>query len=233
MLSTAAAAAVHNLSPDHMDRYRALEEYAPAKARNYRGDGVMVINADDALVAAMAERGRRVKRFGLSAPTGDDYGVVERTGQLWLARGPRLLMNAAELRIKGMHNIANALASLSLGEAVGLEMDSMLAPLRRFPGLPHRTQWAATRDGVTWYNDAKASNVGATLAALQGMPGKVLLIAGGLGKGQDFTPLKEVAAAKARAVVLMGRDAPLIERALADAVPVIHVTSKEEAVKRV
>src|SRR3569833_388054 len=228
----AGAAAVLYISLDHMDRYRFLEDFDAAMARIYRVDGVMVINADDALVAAMAERGRRVKRFGLSAPTGDDYGVVERTGQLWLARGTRLLMNAAELRIKGMHNIANALASLSLGEAVGLEMDSMLATLRRFPGLPHRTQWVATRDGVTWYNDSKATNVGATLAALQGMPGKVVLIAGGLGKGQDFTPLKEVAAAKARAVVLMGRDAPLIERALADAVPVIHVTSMEEAVQR-
>ena len=227
----AAAAAVLNISPDHMDRYRDIEEYAAAKARIYRGNGVMVLNADDPLVVAMSIRGRRSRRYTLNAPDGDDYGVVERAGQRWLARGPRLLMNAAELRIKGMHNIANALAALALGEAVGLDIDGMLATLRRYAGLPHRTQWVATRDGVTWYNDSKGTNVGATLAALQGMPGKVVLIAGGLGKGQDFTPLRDAAAAKARAVVLMGRDAPLIERALADAVPVEHVTSMDEAVR--
>ncbi|MEK7323335.1 MAG: UDP-N-acetylmuramoyl-L-alanine--D-glutamate ligase [Pseudomonadota bacterium] len=228
----AAAATVLNLSPDHMDRYRDMDEYAAAKARIYRGDGVMVINADDPLVAAMAQRGRRITRFSLSAPAGEDFGVVERAGQAWLARGATLLMSAAELRIKGAHNIANALAALALGAAVDLPMDGMLATLRRFAGLPHRTQWVATRDGVTWYNDSKGTNVGATLAALQGMPGKVVLIAGGLGKGQDFSLLKDAAAAKARAVVLLGRDAPLIEQALAGVVPVVNAASMEEAVLR-
>ncbi len=226
----AAAATVLNLSPDHMDRYRDMNEYAAAKARIYRGDGVMVINADDPLVTAMAQRGRRITRFGLGAPAGEDFGVVERAGQAWLAQGANLLMNAAELRIKGAHNIANALAALALGAAVGLPMDSMLGTLRRFAGLPHRTQWVATRDGVTWYNDSKGTNVGATVAALQGMPGKVVLIAGGLGKGQDFSLLRDAVAAKARAVVLLGRDAPLIERALAGVTPVVNVASMEDAV---
>jgi len=228
----AAAAVVLNITPDHMDRYRSLDDYAAAKARIYHGDGVMVINADDPQVAAMAQRGRRISRFGLTAPTGDDFGVVERAGQPWLAQGQRVLMSAAELRIKGMHNIANALAALALGSAVGLPMEGMLATLRRFAGLPHRTQWVATRAGVTWYNDSKGTNIGATLAALQGMPGKVVLIAGGIGKGQDFAPLKEAAAAKARAVVLIGRDAPLIERALQNVVPVVRAASMEEAVQR-
>lgn len=228
----AAAATVLNLSPDHMDRYRDMDGYAAAKARIYRGDGVMVINADDPRVVAMAQRGRRITRFGLGAPAGDDFGVVERAGQPWLAQGATVLMSAAELRIKGAHNIANALAALALGTAVGLPMDGMLATLRRFAGLPHRTQWVATRDGVTWYNDSKGTNVGATVAALQGMPGKVVLIAGGLGKGQDFSLLKDAVAAKARAVVLLGRDAPLIERALEGVVPVVNVASMEEAVSQ-
>lgn len=227
-----AAAAVLNITPDHMDRYRDIKEYAGAKARIYHGTGVAVINADDPLVSAMAPRGRRISRFGLSAPVSEqDFGVVERAGQPWLACGSKVLMSAAELRIKGMHNIANALAALALGSAVGLPMDTMLSTLRRFAGLPHRTQWVATRGGVSWYNDSKGTNVGATLAALQGMPGRVVLIAGGLGKGQDFSPLKEAAVAKARAVVLMGRDAPLIERALQGAVPVVRVAGMDEAVQ--
>ncbi len=228
----AAAAAVLNLSSDHMDRYRDMTEYAAAKARIYRGDGVMVVNQDDPVVMAMAERGRRLVRFGLGAPAAGDFGVVERAGLPWLAKGEHVLMSAAELRIKGQHNIANALAALALGEAVGAPMDGMLATLRRFAGLPHRTQWVATSGGVTWYNDSKGTNVGATLAALQGMPGKVVLIAGGQGKGQDFTPLKDAAAAKARAVILLGRDAALIERALAGVVPVVLVAEMDEAVVR-
>src|SRR3569623_2794024 len=140
--------------------------------------------------------------------------------------------SAAVLRSKGLHNIANALAALALGSAVGLPMEGRLATLRRFAGLPHRTQWVATRAGGTWYNDSKGTNGGATLAALQGMPGKGVLIAGGIGKGQDFTPLKEAAAAKARAVVLIGRDAPLIERALQNVVPVERAASMADAVQR-
>lgn len=228
----AAAATVLNISADHMDRYRDLDEYAAAKARIYRGNGVMVINADDPYVAAMAQPGRRIVRFGLRAPAAaGDFGVVERAGQPWLAHGASVLMSAAELRIKGMHNIANALAALALGEAAGLPLDAMLATLRRYAGLPHRTEWVATRDGVTWYNDSKGTNVGATLAALQGMPGKVVLIAGGIGKGQDFSPLKDAAAAKARAVVLIGRDAALIERALDGVVAVAHAANMDEAVQ--
>jgi UDP-N-acetylmuramoylalanine--D-glutamate ligase len=168
----------------------------------------------------------------LREPGPGDFGVRNRDGQPYLAKGAEILLPAAELHIKGMHNSANALAALALGEAAGVPMTSMLATLRRFAGLPHRTQWVASRNGVSWYNDSKGTNVGATLAALQGMPGKVILIAGGLGKGQDFTPLKAAAAAKARAVVLMGQDAPLIERALAGVVPVVQVRDMDEAVER-
>jgi len=228
----AAAAVVLNISPDHMDRYHDVHDYAAAKQRIYRGTGTMVINGDDPLVAAMLEPGRKVVRFGLSVPAQGDFGLRQRDGEAYLAKGAETLLAAAELRIKGSHNIANALAALALGDALAVPMASMLDTLRRFAGLPHRTQWVASRNGVDWYNDSKGTNVGATLAALQGMPGKVVLIAGGLGKGQDFTPLKAAVAAKARAVVLMGRDAALIERAVAGAVPVVRVKDMDEAVER-
>lgn len=228
----AAAAVVLNISPDHMDRYCDVSDYAAAKRRIYHGDGVMVINRDDPRVVAMIEPGRRVVSFGLNAPAQEDFGVRDCDGAVYLAKGDESLLAAAELRIKGGHNIANALAALALGEAVGIPMAGMLASLRRFPGLPHRTQWVASRDGVDWYNDSKGTNVGATLAALQGMPGKVVLIAGGLGKGQDFTPLRAAVAAKARAVVLLGRDAAQIAHALEGVVPVIHVNDMDEAVEQ-
>ncbi len=227
----AAAAVVLNLSSDHMDRYRDMEEYAAAKQRIYRGDGVMVLNADDALVMAMQQARRRCVCFGLEAHSEGDYGLITRNGQAWLARGADVLMALSELRIKGLHNAANALACLALGEAVGLPMSTMLDALRLFTGLAHRTQWVAERDGVTWYDDSKGTNVGATLAALHGMPGKVVLIAGGLGKGQDFTPLRAAAQAKSRAVVLLGKDAASIEAALAGVVEVRRAETMEEAVR--
>jgi UDP-N-acetylmuramoylalanine--D-glutamate ligase len=226
----AVAAVVLNISPDHLDRYGDVDAYAAAKQRIYHGDGVMVINADDPVVAGMVEAGRKVVRFGLDIPGKGDFGVRQRDGELCLAKGAEILLSAAELRVKGGHNIANALAALALGDAVNLPMADMLATLRRFAGLPHRTQWVANINDVDWYDDSKGTNVGATLAALQGMPGKVVLIAGGLAKGQDFTPLRAAVAAKARAVVVLGRDAALIERAVAEAVPVLNAADMEHAV---
>jgi len=191
-----------------------------------------VINGDDPLVSDMLEARRKVVRFGLTAPGPGDFGVRGHETDEYLAQGVELLMPVSKLRITGGHNIANALASLALGDAVGLPMASMLATLRGFPGLPHRTQWVANFDGVNWYNDSKGTNVGATLAALRSMPGRVVLIAGGLGKGQDFTPLQAMVAAAARAVVLLGQDAPLIERALGGVAPVVRVKDMDEAVAR-
>ncbi|MDE2089008.1 MAG: UDP-N-acetylmuramoyl-L-alanine--D-glutamate ligase [Gammaproteobacteria bacterium] len=226
----AKSAAVLNVSPDHMDRYRDVQEYAAAKARVYRGDGCRVVNADDPRVLAMVVPGRRVLRFTLEAPRADDFGLLARGGEAWLAHGGEAWLAERELRVSGRHNTANALAALALGHSVGLEREPMLQTLREFQGLPHRTQWVAERDGVRWYNDSKGTNVGATLAALQGMPGKLVLIAGGDGKGADFTPLRAACAAKARAVVLIGRDAPLIEAALAGVVPVMRAAGMDQAV---
>jgi len=228
----AIAAAVLNVSADHMDRYRDLAEYAAAKQRIYHGDGVMVINADDPLVAAMAEPGRRMLRFGLGEPETGDFGLRSQGDAIWLAQGDEALMPAHELRLVGQHNLANALAALALGSAVGIPNAAMVQALRRFSGLAHRMQWVAERDGVRWYNDSKGTNVGATLAALRGMAGPVILIAGGDGKGADFAPLRAVVADKARAVVLMGRDAGIVEAALAGAVPAVRAADMDDAVHK-
>ena len=220
----ARAAAILNISEDHMDRYDDLESYVAAKARIYQGDGVMVVNADDPhvmLLASALGAGRQIVHFQLSAPAAGDYGVCEHNGEAWLCHDEEVLLPVTKLGISGWHNVANALAALALGAAVGLPYEAMCQALRSFTGLPHRSQRVAERDGVVWYNDSKGTNVGATLAAIRGMPGeRVVLIAGGLGKGQDFTPLRAALAERGRAAVLIGRDAPLIEAALEGAVPV-------------
>lgn len=223
------AAVVLNLSADHLDRHRDLERYAAIKARIYRGAEHCVINRDDprALVAA-GDRG--AISFGLDRPARGHYGLCTRSGEIGLARGAQWLLAGRELRVSGRHNLANALAALALGEAAGLDLAPMLEALRDFAGLAHRTQWVAEHGGVRWYNDSKGTNVGATLAALEGLPGPVVLIAGGVAKGADFTVLRAVVARKARAVVLMGRDARLIAEQLQGAVPLVFARDMGEAV---
>jgi UDP-N-acetylmuramoylalanine--D-glutamate ligase len=225
------AAAVLNLTPDHMDRYGSMDAYASAKARIFRGHGAMVLNADDALVARMATPGRRVLRFTLGAPAGDEeYGVVQRADGEWLARGTRPLMPAAEVPLAGRHNLANTLAAMALAQTMGVSDDDCRTAVRNFKGLRHRTELVAERDGVRWYDDSKGTNVGATIAALNGMSTPVVLIAGGDGKGQDFSELRTAVVGHARAVVLIGRDAPQIERALGSVVPVRHAPDMRAAV---
>ncbi len=228
----ARAAAVLNVTPDHLDRYRDLEEYAAAKARIFAGDGTQVLNADDPLVMRMACAGRRVVHFGLGPPVGPaDFGIVERDGEPWLANGSHAIMPARDVPVPGRHNIANVLAAMALARTVDVPLDACRAAAQKFRGLPHRTELVAERDGVRWINDSKGTNVGATLAALSGMTAPVVLIAGGDGKGADFGELKEAVAGHARAVVLIGADAPLIEAALQGAVPVRHAKDLRGAVQ--
>lgn len=226
------AAAVLNISEDHLDRHGDINQYAAIKSRIYHGDGVMVINAEDPIVSAMAEPDRHVVRFGLQAPEASgDFGLIEQEDGLWLAQGETPLMAASEMRMPGRHNLANALAALALGEACLIPSTAMLKALREFPGLPHRCQWVAEIDDVNYYEDSKGTNVGATLAALEGLPGeKVVLIAGGQGKGQDFSPLYNVVAHRARAVVLFGEDASLIRQALEGATAISFASDMTEAV---
>ena len=226
------AAVVLNLSEDHLDRHGTMAHYAELKERIYRGDGVMLINLDDPWVAAMADTGRVVWRYGLATPCDEHvYGIRQHQGEDWLARGHTLLMAARDLRIPGQHNLSNALAALALGEACGLPLKARLQALREFPGLSHRCQWVMERNGVRYYNDSKGTNVGATLAAIDGMPGEqVVLIAGGQGKGQDFGPLAGMMASRGRAAILLGEDAARLAHTLEPACTVHHAASMVEAV---
>jgi UDP-N-acetylmuramoylalanine--D-glutamate ligase len=232
-----AAATVLNVTEDHLDRYRSIGEYAAAKARIFAGDGIQILNRDDARSLAMAQPDRTVVSFGLNAAQRQgDWGLVERGGAPWLARGSEAVLAIAEMKLAGLHNAANALASLALCRALDLPLVPLVAALREFQGLPHRVELVGEAAGVRWYNDSKGTNVGSTVAALAGLArggSKAVLIAGGEGKGQDFTPLKDAVARSARSLVLIGRDAPLIEAAIAGAgVPVLHVSSMDEAVSR-
>lgn len=224
------AATVVNLSPDHMDRYKGMEDYAAAKARIFRHCRTAVLNREDTWVKGMAAEAKRRVSFGLDEPTTGDYGLIGSGPTAWLARGTERLMPASVLRIQGRHNLANALAALALGEASGLPMDAMLQELGEFRGLAHRMEFVTESKGAVFYDDSKGTNVGATLAAVQGVSQPLVLIAGGDGKGQDFAPLAAALVGKARAVVLLGKDAELIERAIADRVPVKRVMDMEAAV---
>lgn len=224
-----AAGAVLNLTADHMDRYADMAAYAAAKARLFAHCATAVVNVDDPWVAAMPRAGQRVQGFSLRGEA--DYMLRVADGDTWLcAHGERLLPMSA-LRVTGLHNAANALAALALGDAIGLPRPSMLQALRAFTGLPHRSQWVRERRGVRFVDDSKGTNVGATLAAVAGLQGTLVLVAGGDGKGQDFTPLAAALAGRTRLAALIGRDAPRLAAALGGACPVRLCAGMEEAVE--
>jgi UDP-N-acetylmuramoylalanine--D-glutamate ligase len=228
----AVSAVVLNVSEDHMDRYPSFADYAAAKQVAYQHCGCAVVNRDDAVVMGMLsqlECGHSVS-FGLDIPTDGQYGLREDAGKRWLAKGETLLLAVNDMKLPGEHNYANALAALALGEAAGIPLDGMLAALREFTGLAHRTQWVRERAGVNWYNDSKGTNVGATLAALAGLPGKTVLIAGGQGKGADFSPLRAVAMEKARALVLIGEDRNKIADVVEGYAPYVFAYDMADAV---
>ena len=258
------AAAVLNITQDHLDWHGSMRHYSAAKARIFGQHAVLVINRDDALVEQLVpapevvkgQKGRKatttereVVRFGLGAPRHPgDFGLIEENGMAWLVRARELdetlqrgrggkgssarghraaedlliqrLMPADALRVRGRHNAANALAALALATAIDCPLAPMLHGLRDYAGEPHRVQFIATLDGIVAFDDSKGTNVGATVAALNGLgadkaPGKLVVILGGDGKGQDFTPLAEPVRRHARALALIGRDAERIEQALA------------------
>jgi UDP-N-acetylmuramoylalanine--D-glutamate ligase len=216
-----AAAAMLNLTDDHFDRYAGLDDYGAAKARIFLGAAVQVLNRDDPRSLAMAERDRKVITFGLDAPpSAADFGIAG--GKL--VHGSRPILPLDELPIRGSHNAANALAACALVSTLG----AGFAGLKTFRGLPHRLELVATRRGVEWYDDSKGTNVGATVAALRGLGRRSVLILGGEGKGQDFSPLREPVERFASKVLLIGRDAPLIGQV----VPGERCASLEEAVQR-
>ncbi len=209
------AATVLNISEDHLDRYASLVDYAQAKERIFAGRGVQVLNRDDAASRGMALPGRTVVTFGLDAPVGaDGWGVARAGGADMLMHGRSPVMTTGELQVVGGHNHANALAAGALAAAIGVGDAAIARGLRAFRGLKHRVEKIADFGGVAFFDDSKGTNVGSTVAALAGMPMPVVLIAGGDGKGQDFSPLAGVMG-NVRAVVLIGRDREQLAAALA------------------
>jgi UDP-N-acetylmuramoylalanine--D-glutamate ligase len=227
------AAAMLNLSEDHLDRYDGIEDYARAKERIFNGDGVQVLNRADARSLAMGRSGRAVHRFGIDAPQGKrEWGIAAHDGAPALLRDQKVLLPLAELPVAGLHNAANALAAGALCHAIGIDDIAIARALRAFKGLPHRVEKVALIDDVTYYDDSKGTNVGSTVAALGGFTQPVVLIAGGDGKGQDFTPMREPVKQRARAVILIGRDAALIESALDGCgVACVHARDMADAVR--
>ncbi len=225
------AATVLNVTPDHLDRHADLGAYAAAKARIFARCDTAVINLDDPLVVAMPRNARRTVSFSLRSSLGADFAVAAQAGEWWLTRAGEPLLPLAAMKLKGLHNAANALAALALGEAVGLPLAAMLAELRSFPGLAHRSQWVAQVAGVDYIDDSKGTNVGATLAAVDGMAGPLVMILGGEGKNQDFSPLAAAFRGKVRKALLIGRDAPALERVLCGVCAVQRCASLEDAVR--
>ncbi|HCL75043.1 UDP-N-acetylmuramoyl-L-alanine--D-glutamate ligase [Stutzerimonas nitrititolerans] len=225
-----------NVSEDHMDRYAGLPAYHQAKHRIFRGARQVVVNRDDRLSRPLVGEEVPVWSFGLGKPDFKGFGLIEESGEKHLAFQFEALMPARELKMRGAHNQSNALAALALGHAVGLPFAAMLQTLRTFAGLPHRCQWVGERAGVSYYDDSKATNVGAALAAIGGLgadiDGKLVLIAGGDGKGADFSALREPIARYCREVILLGRDAGRLASVLQDAVALKQVQGLEEAVQR-
>lgn len=229
------AAVMLNLSEDHMDRYASMSEYAAAKARIFQGNGVQVLNREDVYSREMALPGRRQITFGMGLPTApEDFGLKREQGATWLMQGEIALMKTSEMHIAGLHNAQNALAALALCRAIGLEFSPLLEALRTFRGLPHRVEWVADIGHISFYDDSKGTNVGATCAALEGLGnagGRIVLIAGGDGKGQDFSPLAEPVKKNVRTVVLIGRDAPLLAGVVGGTgIPFVHAQNLQEAV---
>ncbi len=226
------ASVVLNVTEDHMDRYATLPAYAASKARIYANSETAVVNADDSEVVRMPRAGQRVITFSVENATADFTLVTPASdGGTWLARRGAALLPLTALKISGRHNAANALATLALGDALRLPITPMLEELRDFPGLPHRAQWVAEIGGVKYINDSKGTNVGATLAAVGGLTGPLVVIAGGDGKGQDFAPLAPAFRGKVRTAVLLGRDAAVIETALAGICHTVRANTMEEAVR--
>ncbi|WP_137887783.1 UDP-N-acetylmuramoyl-L-alanine--D-glutamate ligase [Pseudomonas sp. 2FE] len=237
----AEVATVLNISEDHMDRYSGLPAYHQAKHRIFRGARQVVVNRQDGLSRPLIGEQVPCWTFGLNKPDFKGFGLLEEGGEKHLAFQFETLMPVRELKVRGAHNQANALAALALGHAVGLPFAPMLQALRAFSGLAHRCQWLRERAGVSYYDDSKATNVGAALAAIEGLgadiAGKLVLVAGGDGKGADFSALRAPVGKHCRAVLLLGRDAQLLAQALGgedghDGVPLIHVKTLEEAVRK-
>ena len=221
-----------NVAPDHLDWHADEEEYRQAKYRIYREARAAVVNRVDDRAAESASAAARVITFGMDEPPEGQYGMRRDDDVEFLARGDALLLASDEMAMAGLHNRANALAALAAGELLDLPMPAMLQVISEFPGLPHRMQFVARKGAVDYVNDSKATNVAAAVASIGSVPGSLVLIAGGDGKGGDFAPLAEALEGKLRAAVLLGKDAEAIADALDTMVPVYFASDMAEAVTK-
>jgi UDP-N-acetylmuramoylalanine--D-glutamate ligase len=228
------ASVVLNVSPDHMDRYNSLADYIGAKNKIYSGQGLMVINQDDGVVNAMADDSRQSISFSLSKPEANNFGVVKDNDDIFLCQGDKKIISQKELGINGEHNVANALAAMALASSVNVSVKAMVETLKSFKGLEHRCQLVKTINNVSWYNDSKATNVGACIASIKGLceSGHIILIAGGDSKGADLSSLTAVVKQHVKKVLLMGMDANKLARVIGAVVSYEFVADMDEAVKR-
>ena len=227
------AATILNVSADHLDRHHTIESYIAAKQRVYHQATNYIYNRNDAQTIPKTQI-KQTFSFGLDSPAEGQWGLLKHDGHDYLAFGHKHLMPVDDMKLKGRHNWSNALAACALANAVGIDFNTMMNVLRDFPGLPHRAQWVRTLDGVSWINDSKGTNIGATSSAISGiggsMQGKIVLIAGGQGKGADFTELQKPIAEHVRTLVLIGADADKMQEALQSVVHVVRASTLEEAV---
>lgn len=228
------ASVVLNLSPDHMDRYSSLSDYAEAKKKIYSGNGLMIINQDDPVVKSMFDDSRQMLSFSLTEPKENDFGVTIEGDDVWLCQGNEKIIKQSELGIQGEHNTANALAAMALASSVNVPFNVMVETLKDFTGLAHRCQRVATLNNVSWYNDSKATNVGACIASIEGLCalGKIILIAGGDSKSADLSSLGPVINKYVKNVLLLGIDAKKIAAVIDSQVDHEFVLEMDEAVKR-
>ena len=230
-LIDATAAVLLNVSPDHLDIHGDMAGYTAAKARVYAHCKIAVLNRDEPDLRRLLPAGVPVISFGLGTPGAGEFGLLQRADGSWLARGDEALLPATALKLTGRHNISNALAALALGAAVGLEPTVLLPGLQNYRPLPHRMAVVASRDGLSWIDDSKATNVGAAVASISSLDGPLVLIAGGDGKGASFATLADALRARECVAILLGRDRELLAAALQGVCPVRRVDDMSAAVR--
>ena len=227
------ASVVLNVSPDHMDRYSSLKDYANTKKRIYSGQGLMVLNKDEEYIHSIMDSKRDTIYFSLDAPEGENFGLINHNNEVWLSQGNEKIINKNQLKIKGEHNISNALAAMALAGAVNVPTNIMADVLKNFTGLEHRCQLVREIDNVSWYNDSKATNVGACIASITGLCelGNIILIAGGDSKGADLSGLNPIVKKYIKRVFLFGIDANKLADVMGSDVDKEFVNNMNEAVK--